>query len=112
MKVSCSTCSRDITWDTHQWKSQSDGRWVCCACMRSTKPIRDMIGYGAVSSPDRELLGMLSACSEATRRKAILLLKEYGLWDRDLTDREVEEAGQMLADLIMADRLRDVQGKG
>lgn len=43
MKVLCTVCDRDITYDTHQWRSQVDDRWVCCTCMVPTKPLRDMM---------------------------------------------------------------------
>lgn len=49
------------------------------------------------------LLELLSQCSEETQRRAILLLNEYGIKDRDLTNAEVGEAGAMLADLIEQD---------
>lgn len=44
MKVLCTVCDRDITYDTHQWRHEPDGRWVCCGCMVSTKGLRDIHG--------------------------------------------------------------------
>ena len=42
MKVLCACCKKDITWDTHQWQHEPDGRYVCCACMAPTKRMRDL----------------------------------------------------------------------
>ncbi len=39
--VRCATCDRDITYDTHQWQSDRDDRYVCCSCMAPMKGLRD-----------------------------------------------------------------------
>lgn len=42
MKVLCAVCGKDVTYHSHQWRNQEDGRWVCCECMAHTKALRDV----------------------------------------------------------------------
>lgn len=41
LNILCAACDRDITYDTHQWKHEPDGRWVCCNCMTPTRLLRN-----------------------------------------------------------------------
>ncbi len=42
IKIFCACCKRDITYDTHQWRDDRNGKWVCCDCVTPTKPLRDL----------------------------------------------------------------------
>lgn len=41
LKVLCAACGRDVTYDSHQWRHEPDGRWVCCLCMAPTRMLRE-----------------------------------------------------------------------
>lgn len=40
--VLCVACKRDVTYDTHQWRDERGGGYLCCECVAPTKMIRDL----------------------------------------------------------------------